>query len=146
MRNSRSRDDTLARSRSYQRSLAHTSPLSRSYRSRSPSVAHRARPREDRHWRTARTITVRPYESSINTIEHDHIANRTRSTHRDSIVLKGGVEVRPTPGAERTLSEDAGRRWSATAEDHLSTAVGQRWPEPITHAQRALDPQFPQGL
>jgi len=42
---------------------------------------------------------------------------------------------------EKTLRKDARRRWPATAEDHLPTAMGQGWSESPAHAHRAMDSQ-----
>lgn len=124
-------------SREVDRTHAWSPPIAQSYRSRNPLVAHRARPREDRHRRTAWTIV--PTSRVVDQYDRTRLY-RTGSPHRDSVSSWEWSRSRITPAAERTLSEDARRRWSATAEDHLPTAVGQRWPEPVTHARRALDP------
>jgi len=62
------------------------------------------------------------------------------------VVLEGRAGAELSSVVEKTLNENAWCRWSATAEDHLSTTVGQGWSESVTHAYRTLDPQFPQGL
>jgi len=51
----------------------------------------------------------------------NHIA--ARSTRRLATALRVGVRSSPTAVRE-DAQQDARRRWSATAKDHLSTAVG----------------------